>query len=483
MAQADNVDYVQQTALIYAVDAVGNRTATPLTFNAWVDNVAPVLTVTDHVLTMALGQSTAIISGTVSDGSPTVNVVLQIQAPDGERSVQAAARDGVRWWYDLTAQIAGTYTVWVAAADAAGNVTTAGPYTVAATCTNAILTAGLVSAEPSATSPMSVTLTAAITNTGTATLPAGLPVAFSSGVDPIGSVLTTQPIAPNGAVTVTLNWPVENPGDHDIVVSPNAGPAGARMSLCALTAGAVQTITVLDLPLDDMWNLISFAVNPFHKEITTVTRPLGDKFLAVLSYDQGALSYYPKLPSEFSTLKTMDAKHGYWIRTTLPAPIPAWQEADPVATLRVSGTRLAEDRPLPLAAGWNLVSYLPQVSQPVTEALHSIDGKYQAVLSFNHGALSFYPALPPDENTLQIMQPGMGYWIRTTEAVTLTYPASGAVTTAAVAGRGDHPAAVGGDARGLLPAGTTRRADPPGRTGGRRAAFGHLGGLHRRGIG
>ena len=41
--------------LIYAVDAVGNRTATPLTFDVWMDNVAPVLAVTDHLSVYGAG--------------------------------------------------------------------------------------------------------------------------------------------------------------------------------------------------------------------------------------------------------------------------------------------------------------------------------------------------------------------------------------------------------------------------------------------
>jgi hypothetical protein len=59
----------------------------------------------------------------------------------------------------------------------------------------------------------------------------------------------------------------------------------------------------------------------------------------------------------------------------------------------------------------------------VTVALASIDGSYTAVQGFDGGALSFYPDLDPMFNTLLEMQSGLGYWIRTTELVTLTYPA------------------------------------------------------------
>jgi hypothetical protein len=105
-----------------------------------------------------------------------------------------------------------------------------------------------------------------------------------------------------------------------------------------------------------------------------------------------------------------------------------------VATLRLNGVRLAEDTPLPLAVGWNLVSYLPQSTLPVTVALASIAGKYAVVQGFDRGALSFYPDLDPIFNTLLVMQPGLGYWIRATQAVTLTYPSAAGLASASAAG-------------------------------------------------
>ena len=93
-----------------------------------------------------------------------------------------------------------------------------------------------------------------------------------------------------------------------------------------------------------------------------------------------------------------------------------------VATLRVVGEKLAEDRPLELDAGWNLVSYLPRQPLAVQDALQSIDGQYFAVLGFEQGALSYYPHLDPIFNTLRVMEPLHGYWIKMNQADTLQYP-------------------------------------------------------------
>jgi len=96
------------------------------------------------------------------------------------------------------------------------------------------------------------------------------------------------------------------------------------------------------------------------------------------------------------------------------------------ATLQLVGQPLAATTPLALDEGWNLVSYLPEMEITVAEALASIDGKYTAVLGFHDGgAVSYYTELPPEFNDLRCLRPGHGYWIKASEAVTLTYTITG----------------------------------------------------------
>jgi len=99
-------------------------------------------------------------------------------------------------------------------------------------------------------------------------------------------------------------------------------------------------------------------------------------------------------------------------------------EEEVVATLRVVGEKSAEDQPLELDAGWNLVSYLPRRPLAVPEALQSIDGQYTAVLGYDQGALSYYPDIDPSFNTLHTMEPLFGYWVRMAQTGTLRYPAT-----------------------------------------------------------
>jgi hypothetical protein len=114
-----------------------------------------------------------------------------------------------------------------------------------------------------------------------------------------------------------------------------------------------------------------------------------------------------------NSLTDLDPYNGYWIYMS---------EA---ATLDVSGTEIPDSMPLSLCERWNLISYLPNGSLPVPEALYSIDEQYTVVLGFDGGGLSYYTDLEPEMNSLQQMSPTFGYWVRATEATTLVYPSAG----------------------------------------------------------
>ncbi|MBI1299676.1 hypothetical protein GC175_32525 [bacterium] len=103
---------------------------------------------------------------------------------------------------------------------------------------------------------------------------------------------------------------------------------------------------------------------------------------------------------------------------------------DSTAALQVS---------LPIA-GWNLFGYPLQRTLPVTEALASIAGKYNRVFGYEPADPSspwkmYDPTLqaPFDSllNELTEMVFAQGYWLRTTEAVTLTLPGDNGAILAA----------------------------------------------------
>jgi len=172
-----------------------------------------------------------------------------------------------------------------------------------------------------------------------------------------------------------------------------------------LAGGSIEGQAIL---LNPGWNLISFRVEPPAPLVNQVLSNLGGRYDRVLG-ETGV--YSPTLPDVYNTLKELHSKQGYYLRLT----------GSTSANLLVEGLPVAANSPIALHQGWNWIGYLPQATLPVTQALQSIAGLYQRVLSLDK---TYDPALP-EFSTLKEMRSGEGYLIYMNQAATLTYPAGG----------------------------------------------------------
>jgi hypothetical protein len=171
-------------------------------------------------------------------------------------------------------------------------------------------------------------------------------------------------------------------------------------------AGGPSEVQII--PLKPGWNLISFRVEPPAPLVNQVLSNLGSRYDRVLG-ETGV--YSPTLPDVWNTLKELHSKQGYYLRLT----------GSTSANLLVEGLPMTANSPIALHQGWNWIGYLPQATLPVTQALQSIAGLYQRVLSLDK---TYDPALP-EFSTLKEMKEDEGYLIYMNQAATLTYPAGG----------------------------------------------------------
>jgi hypothetical protein len=417
------LDYVTKTLTIQAADLVGNRMGEPLELPVVFDNVAPVLGANQILNRAPLGGAATVLNGDVADGGPGAKVSVRVKPPRGEIKRKFAARNGARWWFDLSAEAPGAYTLWVDAEDLAGNVTTTGPFTVDVFCTDAPLVVGSLTMEPIANAPMSLTLTTVISNPGRDPLPAGIPVTLTEEQTPLARLVTLAPLGPGESQALSIEWAPEAARDYDIGVEVGRIGDLPNGPLCAAPGTARFVVGVRDLPLYAAWNLVSPPVSLSNSDVQVVQRGIDGAYEVLLGYQDGWLSYRPDRPQE-GTLKQVDARHGYWIKAlgTDPAQPAEAQAGEAVATWRMAGNLLTEDQPLPLSVGGNLVGYPPRRALTVTAALQDIAGRYGAALGFDRTALAYYPDLDASFNTLYRMAPGHGYWISATQAITLHYP-------------------------------------------------------------
>ncbi len=93
-------------------------------------------------------------------------------------------------------------------------------------------------------------------------------------------------------------------------------------------------------------------------------------------------------------------------------------------TIVYSGQAIVpESTPLSLQAGWNHISYLPDMAMDVNDALRIYVADTSEIIKSQY-AFSMYDPRVGWLGTLDVMQPGLGYMIHVRKDATLTYPNS-----------------------------------------------------------
>lgn len=158
------------------------------------------------------------------------------------------------------------------------------------------------------------------------------------------------------------------------------------------------------------WNLVSWNLGPGNDSTKAVLSDISSNVTVALGFDKEGLTYDPSVPPNINTLGRMDNRHGYWLKM---------KSSD---TLSMAGAWTDPQTIIKLDKGWNLISYLPTLADSTRHALACILDSTIVVQGFDGGALTYDPALAPEFNSLKVMSPGFGYWIKSKSLDTLIYP-------------------------------------------------------------
>ena len=160
-----------------------------------------------------------------------------------------------------------------------------------------------------------------------------------------------------------------------------------------------------DIPLASGWNLISLPLIPESQSIEDVLA--GISVDGVAAYDGATQTWYLYSPGAPSDLTEMTHGKGYWVKVTSPC------------TLTIEGTVPGLPYDIPLFAGWNLIG-LPLIPEPQSiedvVAGISVDG----VAAYDGATQTWYLYSPGAPSDLTEMTHGKGYWVKVTDACTLT---------------------------------------------------------------
>lgn len=157
-----------------------------------------------------------------------------------------------------------------------------------------------------------------------------------------------------------------------------------------------NTKTDVQINLKKGWNLISVPVLLENNSIEDVFKTIINRVVLISSFDDEKL-YYPKLQN-FSELKEIDYKKGYWIKM------------NESAELNVSGF-IPSNKTLTLKKGWNLIGYPCKTEENIEEVFKEITSEIDIVNGFDEGAKSYSPDLK-EFSDLEMIKPNSGYWIK-----------------------------------------------------------------------
>jgi len=163
----------------------------------------------------------------------------------------------------------------------------------------------------------------------------------------------------------------------------------------------------LDVALYSGWNIFTVPLGVQDTGISSVLSGISGKYNSVFSYDANTknwLSYKANktLFDGSDSLAILEPGKGYWIEMIGPATI-TFQVPDSGSYNKV------------LSQGWNFIGHPYLESRNIDSALSSLNNNYDIIYSYDNQAKKWLLYSPYSSelfnNTLNIMEPGKGYWI------------------------------------------------------------------------
>jgi len=195
---------------------------------------------------------------------------------------------------------------------------------------------------------------------------------------------------------------------------------------------------VFSRELSQGWNLLSVNVEPTDPAIEAVFDRIRDK-IRVIKNNAGDV-FIPQYG--INTIGDLDYRQGYYAYLLQ------------ATALTFSGRPIDPGTAIALAAGWNMISYLPEAPIDAATALASI--RSQLVLAKNGAGQAYLPDY--GINQIGSMQPGAGYQVYLKSSATLIYPSGSSLalektsSARAIAARHFHfPTNTGDNATVIIP--------------------------------
>lgn len=145
-------------------------------------------------------------------------------------------------------------------------------------------------------------------------------------------------------------------------------------------------------------------MQPTDDAINNVLSGISGCYQIVWAYTGQSWKVYDPADREGSTLNTMDAGQGYWVKMNA------------AKALSFSGS--APSSSLSLLQGWNLVGYAGARCNDTLSALFPISSNISLCWGYQTQAWEMYDPNDAQRSTLTQFCPGQGYWLKVNQAGT-----------------------------------------------------------------
>lgn len=154
------------------------------------------------------------------------------------------------------------------------------------------------------------------------------------------------------------------------------------------------------LPLNQGWNLISLPIQPSTGAAAGILNEIEGDYDILWSFTNGTWKWYEAQDRDGSSAAEIVPGIGYWIKMRQ------------ARSINLEGEVLT--RTVPLGAGWNLVGFNSTEPISLQDAIRSIADKLIVIWSYQNGSWKVFDNTEPGIGDLNTMEPGFGYWIKTT---------------------------------------------------------------------
>jgi len=142
------------------------------------------------------------------------------------------------------------------------------------------------------------------------------------------------------------------------IVFSHDGVGGETRILLWMSVGEGQGVAERILQLREGWSMVSVNVQPENNDIVDLTQPLVDQDVLLMVKDGMGRFYSPAFG--FNNIPGWNVAEGYLIKM------------EAAAELTIEGIPVPFDEPIPLEAGWQMVSYYPRDAVPPLVAMAGI---------------------------------------------------------------------------------------------------------------